>query len=396
MLLGGLNLVRALGLGGIPVIVASPQPDWPALFSRYTRATLHLPPLDNPAAVVDVIAEAGERLAQAMGRKIPLYYGNDDYLALVQENHERLGRHYTVLLNEAELARSLIDKERFEVFARGRGVPVPRTLRWDELERWYAPVLVKPKRKTNYDDSAIHLRLFGGAGKARVFASGPELAEHPLARQLREDLVLQEFVPGDDRQLWSFHGFADEQGKLLAWFIGRKLRTYPALTGESTFLELEHDKAFAFVGRHVAARLGLRGPFKIDFKQDPVSSAWRVLEVNARYNLWHNVGARNGINLPAIAYDYLVYGRRPAGEPAYHATYRWLALRGDWRAFRELWAKGELGFGEWVHSLMAAPKVYDVFSWSDPKPFLKHVYREARLRIPRVRTRMLRWLFTAS
>ena len=395
LLLGGLNLARALGLGGIPVIVASPQPDWPAAASRFARGSLLLPPLENRAAVVETLARAGERLAEAMGCKVPLFYGNDDYLSLVQENHAALAPFYGMVLNEPETARALIDKDRFEGFARSRGLPVPRRLHWEELEGWYAPVLVKPKVKTGYDDSAVHLHLFGGAGKARVFASGPEITALALARKLRDEVVFQEFVPGGDRQLWSFHGFADDSGKLLAWFTGRKLRTYPALTGESTFLELQHDKAFAFVGRHIAARLGLRGVFKIDFKQDAVTSGWRVLEINARFNLWHYLAARNGLNLPALVYDYLVHGKRPAGSP-YATTYRWLAFRGDWRAYRELAARGELGFIRWLHSLLEAPKVYDVFSWSDPMPFYKHCLREARLRGPGLRARMLRWLSTAS
>jgi predicted ATP-grasp superfamily ATP-dependent carboligase len=395
VLLGGLNLVRALGLGGIPVIVASPQPDWPAQASRYARGSLRLPPLENRPAVVETLAAAGERLADAMGRKVPLFYGNDDYLSLVQENRAALAPSYSFLLNEPGVAQALIDKDLFEGFARSRGLPAPRRLRWDELEGWYAPVLVKPKMKTGYDDSAIHLRLFDGAGKARVFASGPEAAALPLVQQLRDGLLFQEFVPGSDRQLWSFHGYADENGQLLAWFIGRKLRTCPALTGESAFLELVHDRAFAFVGRHVAARLALRGVFKIDFKQDAVTQAWRVLEVNARFNLWHYLAACNGLNVPALAYDHLVHGKRPL-DPRYATTHRWLSLRRDWRAYRELAAGGELGAAAWLRSLLEAPKVYDVFSWSDPMPFYKHCLREARLRVPRLRARMQRWLSTAS
>lgn len=396
LLLGGLNLVRAVGLGGIPVIIASPQADAPALSSRFVHGRLALPPLERREAVLETLLAAGGRLADALGRKVPLFYGDDDYLNLIRENYAALAPFFSVIANEPEVARALIDKDRFEPFARTRGLPVPRTLHWDELDGWYAPVLVKPKVKMGYDDSPIFQRLFDGSGKARVFGSGPEITALPLARQLRDDLLLQEYVPGDDRHLWSFHGYADENGVLLASFSGRKLRTNPPLTGSSTYLELVHDNAFAFVGRHIAARVPLRGVFKIDFKQDSVTGAWRVLEINARFNLWHYLAARNGLNLPRIVYDYLVYGKRPASPPPYSVGARWLALRADYRAYRALAARGELGAWAWLRSLAHSPKVYEVFSWSDPVPFVKHCMKQGRLRIPRLTARLARWLSTAS
>lgn len=392
LLLGGLNLVRALGLGGVPAIVASPRPDWPASTSRFAHGSLLLPALERHEAVLETLLAAGKRLAGALGRRVPLFYGTDDYLSLILQNHEALAEYFTLILNERDVGQALLDKERFEAFCRSRELPVPRTLDWNELGSWYGPVLVKPKVKIGYGDSAIFHRLFSGAGKARVFSSGPELAALPLAQQLRDDLLVQEYVRGDDRNLWSFHGYADEDGKLLASFIGRKIRTWPPLTGESSFLELAHDSAFGFVGKHVAARVPLRGVFKIDFKQDAVTGAWRVLEINARFNLWHYLGARNGINLPRVAYDYLVQGVR-SGAADYRTTHRWLSLRNDHRAYRRMAARGELGAWGWLRSLLEAPKVYDVFSWSDPKPFLRHWTVKLRSAFTR---RMHRWLAMAS
>jgi D-aspartate ligase len=393
LLLGGLNMVRALGLGGVRVIVASPDPDAPATRSRFACASLRLPPLTERAAVAETLTRAGEHLAGAAGCKLPLFYSNDDYLNLVQENQAALAGHFTLVLNPPAVAEALIDKDRFAGFARGRGLPVPRTLDWSELERWAAPVLVKPKVKIGYDDWPMRIELFE-RGKARVFASGPELAAHPLARRLGDKLLLQEYVAGDDRQLWSFHGYADENGELLAWFVGRKLRTYPLLTGQSAFLEMVHDRAFAEVGREAAARVPLRGVFKIDFKQDAASGAWRVLEVNARFNLWHYLAARNGLNLPRIAYDYVVYNEKPS-IGGYGTAYRWLSLRHDYRAYRALAARGELGFWGWLRSLAQAPKVYDVLSWTDPLPFLRHWLSRLR-RAPRLGMRLKQWLSTAS
>ena len=396
VLIGGLNLVRALGLARIPVIVAWPEGDAPALASRYCGAHLRLPDFERPEAAALALARAGERLADALGAPVPLFYGNDDGLDLVLRHRALLEPRFRLALNDPQLADALLDKDRFQDLARRRDLPVPRSLDWRGALAHAGPLLAKPRSKLAWERSPVHLRLFGRRGKACIFGSGAELAAHPLAAQLKDELLLQEYVAGDDRGLWSFHGFADGEGALLAWFVGRKIRTFPALTGVSTYLELAHDAELAALGSRIAAALPLKGVFKMDFKRDASTGSWRLLEVNARYNLWHYLGARNGINVPAVAYDFLVRGERPAApRSGYRTRHRWLSLRLDWRAFRSLAARGELSAWDWLASLARGPKVYELFAWSDPAPFLRNALRRLK-RVPRLSLRLWRWLSTAS
>ena len=103
-------------------------------------------------------------------------------------------------------------------------------------------------------------------------------------------------------------------------------------------------------------------------------------------------GAANGVNLPKVAYEFLVEKRIP--QKAKAATrYRWLSLREDWRAYREAATGGQFGLAEWLRSLAYVPMVYDMFAWSDPLPFAR--YWTARLRSALSR-RMPRWLAPAS
>lgn len=396
VLLGGLNVLRALGRAGIPVIVAAASRDEVALASRYCCGRVRLPSLDDPRAVVDVLLRAGERLTRGLGRRAPLFYSNDAWQRLVQNHRTELSRHYRLLLNNPELADALIEKDLFQPLAAARGLPIPRMLDWASLEGWSDPVLVKPRSKFTHDLSAAHTRLFGRQGKACIFSDGRALLADPAALQLRDAVLIQEYVAGDDRAIWSFHGFCDEDGRLLDWFIGRKIRTYPQLTGMSSYLELARDAELAELGPRIVSALGLKGVFKIDLKRDTRTGQLRLLEVNARYNLWHHLAAANGLNLPLTAYEYLVEGRRPAAPRPYRTTYRWVYLRMDWLAYRELAGRGELSLRQWVGSLLAAPKVCQLFSWRDPLPLLyrlKHLY--CRL-TPRLGGKLRRWLSTAS
>jgi D-aspartate ligase len=400
VLLGGLNIMRPLGLAGIPVIVATSDLSAPSLASRYCSGSIALPPLrDNAAAraaVIEELVRAGKRLAAEYGGPVPLFYDNDDRLALVQDFRADLSAHFAMLLNAPAVGDALLDKALFQSLAERHGLPVPRRIDWSALASEPGPVLVKPKVKTAWDDSNVHNELFGGAGKARVFETGAEAHADaralPLVAHLSPKLAFQEYIPGDDDTIWSFHGFSAPGGEVLEWFVGRKIRTYPALTGDSAYVRLARDGALVATGRDISKRLGLAGVFKMDFKRSPVNGRFYLLEVNTRFNLWNYVGAMNGVNLAKVAYEYLVDAKVPVHKEA-KLEYRWLSLRYDRRAYRELKALGKLDAAGWLWSLAQAPKVYDLFAWTDPMPFVRHWCS----RIPAAFSRrMNRWLATAS
>jgi predicted ATP-grasp superfamily ATP-dependent carboligase len=139
--------------------------------------------------------------------------------------------------------------------------------------------------------------------------------------------------------------------------------------GESAFIEMAADESLEAAGRKVALRCPLKGPFKMDFKRDPRDGRWYLLEINARYNLWHYLGAANGVNVPRAAYEYLLDGKRPQPARA-EPRYRWLALGLDFKAYREMAARGEISAARWAASILASRNVYDIFAWSDPGPWL--------------------------
>jgi predicted ATP-grasp superfamily ATP-dependent carboligase len=391
VLLGGLNVVRALGLAAIPVIIASPERRTPSMASRYCAGSLALPPLSERDAYVETLVRAGRRLAAQYGAPVPLFYDNDDRLALVQDCRAALAPHFALLLNEPELGTALLDKALFQALAERRGLPVARRIEWDALDAERGPVLAKPKTRTAWDHSGVRLQLFGGAGKARVFQSGREARANPLVGQFAGQLSFQEYVPGGDDAIWSFHGFAAPGGEVLEWFVGRKIRTFPALTGDSSYLRLARDEGLVALGRDIAANLGLAGVFKMDFKRSAATGRFYLLEINTRFNLWHYLGARSGVNLPLVAYNYVLYEKRPAHAEA-SLAFRWLDLKYDWRAYREARARAQLSPWRWLGSLLEAPKVYELFSWRDPMPFVR--YWAARVRS--ALTRRMRWLATAS
>jgi len=142
----------------------------------------------------------------------------------------------------------------------------------------------------------------------------------------------------------------------------------------STYLELVDVPELTRIGFDVIARLGLVGVVKLDFKRDPRTGRFYLLEVNPRFSLWNHLGAASGVNLPLLAYQDLA-GLPAAPAKAAKVGLRWLSFADDARAFvRSLAPAGELSLAGWVGSLRG-PKVYDVFAWDDPSPFVMNLVR---------------------
>jgi predicted ATP-grasp superfamily ATP-dependent carboligase len=399
LLQADLDLVRTLGMAGIPVVVASSDESDPAFGSRYCCGRCVLPSRYQPDALVAAMLDAGSRLADTLGRRVPLMYGADDWLELIYAHRDRLQERFLLLLNDPEVAWGLLMKDRFEALAHDLDLPVPRHVPWEALSGIPGAVIGKPRSRASFVDSKLRDQLFEGESKALIFESGRAAASQALIGRFRDQLTFQEYVRGDDRQLWSFHGFSDEKGDILGYFLGRKLRTSPPLTGQSAFLELIHDDALAAYGRRMAERMHLKGAFKTDFKTDAVTGKHFLLEVNARFNLWNHLGAANGVNLMQVAYDYLVSGKRPPPQ-AYGTDIRWIPLPRDFRTYRALAARGELSFLRWASSILFTRLVHRHFSWKDPVPFVKlcasRIARIARKSREQITALLRKWLSTAS
>jgi D-aspartate ligase len=398
VLLGSLHLVRVFGLAGIPTVVASCDAREIAFASRHCNVAVHLPPLSEPDRALRLLERIGARLAERFGRRIPLAFGNDDFLRLIYANRARLERHFAMLLNDPEIGEALLDKDRFALFASERGLPVPKTYAWDAeganaLISADHPVVAKPAVKFEWSSSPMLATLFGGAKKALIFENGRVArADGGLARH-HEQLVFQEYIPGDDANLWCFDGIADARGTLLTGYSGRKLRTFPPLTGESSYIELLHDEALHDVARDVVARVPLKGIFNLDFKKDPRSGRFRLLEVNARHNFWLYLAARNGVNLAADFHEYVLRGTLPLKRTP-RQMWRWIDFALDRRACRALVHDRELSYWRWALSL-ARPTVYSVFAWSDPMPLASVWMYRARAKLARGSGRLRQRFFKA-
>jgi predicted ATP-grasp superfamily ATP-dependent carboligase len=409
VLCGDLNMLRCFAGGAprkagvplrIPTVTVSTDPADLTFASRHVEQTAVIAdPASEPERTVHDLVELGRKIG---GRPV-LYYGTDSMLLCVSRNREALAPHYRFLLPPAERVEEIVDKTRFAKLAAKLGLPAPATLSSREigspeeaLGRVPLPAVLKPRNHIGWFRSEA-IQAEGGRRKKALLAESPEefFRRYAQMRSFSDDFVVQEYVPGGDDAIMSYHAYLDAQGEPLAHYAGKKIRTYPAGSGESTYLELVYDEDVTRVGLEVVRALGIVGVVKLDFKRDPRTGKLYLLEVNPRFSLWNHLGAASGVNLPLVAYADMTNLPPPRVGPL-RTGVRWLAFESDLYAFlHDYGPAGELSLPGWLRSY-AGPKIYDVFAWDDPWPAALGLLRRIGTKTRKIGAKAARRAFAAG
>jgi len=375
--MGGLTILRCFGLAKIPyfaICATGDQRDNYIFASRYCQGGfVTADPANHPEKTLTDLLAYGKKLQ----KRAPLYYSNDQQLKLVSEHREPLSKYFQFTMPKAATITDTLDKSKFVQYCQRYGLPAPDSYSEAEVVKknhagfaWQFPLVVKPATHINWFASSV-IKSFGGLEYKALIVNNQREFSQVVAAMQREKIpfLVQRFIAGGDDLIYSFHTFLDQNSAPLGYFIGKKVRTYPAVSGESTYLRLVKNDDLREMALTLLKKTQFTGPVKLDFKQDAVDKKYYLLEINARYNLWHYLGASAGVNLPVNAYRYYIKSAPFAAAPEYRTDIRWLHFRQDVSAFFEYRRRGELSLGGWIGSLLHK-KVYDKFAWRDPLPAL--------------------------
>jgi predicted ATP-grasp superfamily ATP-dependent carboligase len=359
--MGDMDLLRPLALAGIPCAVVS-RPGIPSLYSRYAQSRLIW---SDYSKNIDGLLDALGSFGKAQPERPVLFYEEDAQVLLVSRFRERLAEAFRFVVADAQLVEDLLDKARFQLLAERHGLPVPAGYSFDPaaLEPAHLglrfPYIIKPLTRLDRWNDTFGLR------KGLCVESADALqALWPRLRAVGLELLVQEFIPGAEARIESYHCYVDQRGGIAGEFTGRKIRTYPLCYGHTTALTTTDAEDVRRRGRTIVERLGLTGVAKLDFKRDPRGNL-RLLEINPRFNLWHHAGAVAGVNIPALVYADLVGLPRPPVMRA-KADVRWCRPWKDLPAARG----GGVSLTTWLPWALGC-EAKSALSWDDPLPFLR-------------------------
>ena len=386
--LTGLGMVRSLrdprNPLSMPITAIDSDLRQPTAYTRLC-AKVHCPDVDGEG-LVDSLIEQGRRRSER-----PVLLLSQDLAVLTVAKHQHtLSSFYRFSVPTADVTDLLMDKSRFGEYATRHGFNVPRTFAIngaDDLEPALAGLRFPCVLKPIYRNSAWSER---GYPKGFVCQTAAQLrAAYGQVSDVQSSFVAQEWIPGDDSEIYFCLAYFDEQSRPVATFTGRKLRQWPLAAGNTSLAEASGIPSIKQETVRLFETIKFRGLGSVEFKRDPRTGEFKIMEPTVgRANLQSETATANGVNLTWIAYAHLTgldCGRiRLRPRPAI-----WINEFTDLQSGMARVGRGELSLGSWMRSYRR-PRYYAWFSWKDPLPAVVMGTRLAVKAIKRGFTSILR------
>jgi len=369
--LGALAIMRSLGPLGVPLYGVDPDPRAPALLSRYCRErfVFGLDP-SRPAEFLDGLLQVGRRL----GRPAILIPTSDETAEFVVDQAAALSRQFIFPTNSAEMIGRLVSKKGMYELALKHDIPTPVTLFPNSLAdvEAFLPKIVFPVMLKGIYGNRLQTR---SQKKMVIVHSSEELIENYKAMEDPElpNLMLQEYIPGDDDQIYIFNGYFDRRSRCLAGFTGHKIRQFPVHVGCASLGVCRWNEEVAKTTIRFMEAVGYQGILDIGYRFDPRDGRYKVLDVNPRVGqAFRLFVAQNDMDVVKSLYLDLT------GQPQFPIVpregRRWLIEDFDVISSLHYYQEGKLRPLQWLRSFKRVEESA-WFSWRDPLPFLLMVGR---------------------
>ncbi len=365
--LGGLAVMRSLGRLGVTLHGVDSDADAAAFASRYCRVK-HLQRLEIQDA--EQLLNALFDISNRFGRKAILIPTSDDTSLFVAMHREKLIDRFLFQDNSLALIEQLISKEGMHTLAKANSVPVPDISfpqSFADIEAYIDnggqfPVMLKAIDGT---------RLFKRTGKKMAIAPTADA----LVQRYREldepgfpNLMLQEYIPGDDDQIYIFNGYFNQESECLAGFTGHKIRQFPIHVGCASLGIATWNQQVADMTTSFMRAVGYRGVLDIGYRFDQRDGLYKVLDINPRVGqAFRMFVAENNLDVVRALYLDLSGQEVPVSKP--REGRRWLIEDLDIISSFHYYQEGSLRLGQWLCSFRGVEEAM-WFSWRDPKPFL--------------------------
>jgi predicted ATP-grasp superfamily ATP-dependent carboligase len=368
----GLQTARILAGRGVPVIGIASDPDHFACRTRVCAQAY------RAATAGPALIEALERLARTLGEPAVLYPCTDDAVLALSRERERVQERYRLVLPDADVVETLVDKVRFLELAARIGLPIPPSFVIRDRAGAEAaaaglayPAVVKPPYKSPAWQDATRAKAF------KVHDGSELLAIHERFAPVVPVLIAQEWIDGAESELYSCNCYYGKDGRPLVAFVARKLRQWPPETGTSSLGEAVRNDEVLRATLQLFDAVGYRGLGYVEMKRDARSGRQLVIEPNVGRPTGRSaIAEAGGVELLYTMYCDATGRELPEARVQRYVGARWIYWRHDLQAAFAAWRRGELGLVDWARSWRGR-KAEAVFSWSDPAPFAADLARAA-------------------
>jgi predicted ATP-grasp superfamily ATP-dependent carboligase len=360
----GLGVIRSLGIKGVPIISIYYEKSDMGYVSKYVKEKIFAPhPERYEDKFVDLLVECSKRFGRSL-----IIPADDATLLVVSKHKSLLEQHHIVACTEWRITKQFIDKKHTYALAETVGVPAPRTIvprSIEDVERYSGiidyPCLVKPCQSHRY------FELFGKK-MVKVENHDQMLSAYQQASDAGIEVMLQEFIPGDDTQGVNYNSYF-WKGKPLVEFTAEKVRYSPPQFGVPRVVISKNIPEVIEPARKLLQAMGFYGYCCTEFKKDARDGMYKLMEVNGRHNRSTLLSVSCGINFPWIEYQHLTQKHLPSAC-SYKAGIYWIDELRDVIHTAKYRKTERYSLAQYIRPYLKK-HTFAIFDVKDPKPFIK-------------------------
>ncbi len=181
-----------------------------------------------------------------------------------------------------DLPARLANKKLLYELCKAKGIPVPKTVAPESLEEAQSfgkdvrfPVVVK---------AAASWLVNGRPCTTAIVRNVDHLSK--LYRSAEGDrpgnILIQEYIPREFGEDWFYHGYRSARTEHCFGFTGRKLRSYPALTGPTTLGQTMANVCLRTQAEQLLKSISYAGIADLDYRYDKRDAQYKLLDFNPR------------------------------------------------------------------------------------------------------------------
>jgi predicted ATP-grasp superfamily ATP-dependent carboligase len=362
---GALNAIRSLGRLGVKVYGLDRSERSFGMRSRYLAGRFVW---DFDAAPASETVSFLRGAARVIGGRPILLHTGDSTAGFLAAHGAELEEAFLFPVQPPGLVERLTDKRNLHDLCKSIGVPTADTLFPTSaaelpafLDRVRFPLMLKGIDGRRLQ-ARTGLRMIIVRDRDELLAAYARLDEPGCA-----NLMLQEYIPGDDTTVWMFDGYFDAQSRCRFGITGQKLRQFPVHVGMTSLGICLPNEVVEGNTRRLAQATGYRGIIDIGHRFDARDGQYKVLDVNPRPGVTFRLFVdANGMDVIRALYLDLTGQPVPATEPTWGR--KWVVedkdLISSWRYRQE----GSLSLGAWARSFVGVEEAA-YFAPDDLAPF---------------------------
>lgn len=358
-----LCLIRSLGRRGISIIATDSNISSYYGKSKYCQK-LHCKSLFD-RSLIELLCELGE----SFGEKAVLFNCTDQSVLNVSGERDKLQPYYNFVLPPHRTIEKLMSKKLFYDFALGNNFPVPQTFFSHSREEIKLiggvisyPCIIKPEFRDKNWLTKVPVKVIYADSRKDFF----ELVKKYQIEE--ESLVIQEWIDGDDTDLYFCLVYISRRHEPVAVFTGRKLRQHPHLAGTLSVAESVWVPEIAKESLRLLQTAGCIGFCSVEFKLSKKDGRFYVIEPTVgRPDSQEEICITAGLDIPYIAYlDAIGQDVAPLG--GFKEGVRWIDVARIYYTIQEYF-RNTLTLKELL-ALFRGKRSYSLWASDDPLPAL--------------------------